>query len=1121
MEKRKVFETLGIEETKDTNIIKKAYRGKLVQVNPEDDPEGFKLLREAYEEAIRLALINVKEEEELEIQETPITQWIKKVENVYKRLSTRSNVDCWRGLFKEEVCLDFDTSSEARDALLVFLMDNFRLPESVWQLIEDTFELTHSKEELYEKFPVNFVDYITQDAKNKGWLDFTLFEGEDEASIDDFIRLSLDLSKINEKRNYEGAEDIFKKLEEINLYHPYLQSEKIRYFSGANNLEEAKAIADNLWSKNIKDLYIKYYMAELYLKIEDLDKCFELCTSILEVNPNYFGAKVLLGEYYLKKKDYYEAKERYLELIEIDTYDEKLRQGLEKANNGVIESLMEQIHKEPENKSPRLELAWCYYQNCLYDQCIDLFESLEVDSEIYYDYYNLASRAYIEVRNFHKGFPCIEKWLIEILKTEDDGTDKTRRRIDRLGLAYCYMYRCYYHFAEEKENEKDREEALNKCIEYLDKAVEVEKNKSLALQYLSSKAHVLLKLEENKRAVDVCDKILELDKGYYPAYVQRMEAYFNLEMGKEVVDDYFDAIDIYPLGVQPYILATRVYHIYNQLEDAEIVISRAKEVGIESNELKFLDLKTKRLRATTNEEKKEIADELDKLFNAAQKDLGDLQEITDLLHEQALCYYYMDEDQIALDIIEKKLALKKTSLSMVLKGDLLYYLNRCEESIKVYKELLIDEPDYANLWYKIGLCYKHLEREDEALDSFSKTIEMDKEHSHANYDIMEIYEKRYAKTYDKEDYEKAIYYGKKQLEVNKDYYFYNALGLVYLKGYDLEEALEAFEEASKRDDTTLYPYNNMGYVYKILGDMDKAYENYKLAIERTDESNLIAYYNLAKYYRVLGQYDKAIETYNLLAEKNKEIKITIIIIEIYMKMKEWDKAFVESRKLLNFGENGQMQYLLLNGEINALMGNKDEALKFYKKAHRKFPKETLPYIKYAEFLLWIAGKKRRALTSYKLAEIAAKMYNTEGKEEALEGIIQTYKVLKKEKKGAKYLKQLLSLKNQLYVSVENWLKNKEFAKERLFKLALYNFNVGQYEEAKKYMKLMGETLNCAQCPYSGCFEYIELEGKMLELQKDYVGALEKYEKALSIAPSNMRLIYKVNEIKAKIGVKKL
>ena len=47
------FNTLGIEATKEEKEIKKAYREKLHTVNPEDDPNGFKILREAYEEALK------------------------------------------------------------------------------------------------------------------------------------------------------------------------------------------------------------------------------------------------------------------------------------------------------------------------------------------------------------------------------------------------------------------------------------------------------------------------------------------------------------------------------------------------------------------------------------------------------------------------------------------------------------------------------------------------------------------------------------------------------------------------------------------------------------------------------------------------------------------------------------------------------------------------------------------------------------------------------------------------------------------------------------------------------------------------------------------------------------
>ena len=55
MERQLAFHVLGIKETKDEQQIQDAYRGLLKRTNPEDDPEGFKRLREAYETAVSWA----------------------------------------------------------------------------------------------------------------------------------------------------------------------------------------------------------------------------------------------------------------------------------------------------------------------------------------------------------------------------------------------------------------------------------------------------------------------------------------------------------------------------------------------------------------------------------------------------------------------------------------------------------------------------------------------------------------------------------------------------------------------------------------------------------------------------------------------------------------------------------------------------------------------------------------------------------------------------------------------------------------------------------------------------------------------------------------------------------
>jgi hypothetical protein len=81
MDKKEIFNILNIEETKDVDLIRSAYMEKLQSTNPEDDPEGFKLLRQAYDEAIRLA--NESEDK------TPVGQWMKAVEDTYNDFPTR------------------------------------------------------------------------------------------------------------------------------------------------------------------------------------------------------------------------------------------------------------------------------------------------------------------------------------------------------------------------------------------------------------------------------------------------------------------------------------------------------------------------------------------------------------------------------------------------------------------------------------------------------------------------------------------------------------------------------------------------------------------------------------------------------------------------------------------------------------------------------------------------------------------------------------------------------------------------------------------------------------------------------------------------------------------------
>ena len=79
LDEKKVWKILGIEKTSDEEAIREAYREALLHTNPEDDPEGFKALREAYERAVDIAAHGDDGNEPVPKEETPIGILIGKI----------------------------------------------------------------------------------------------------------------------------------------------------------------------------------------------------------------------------------------------------------------------------------------------------------------------------------------------------------------------------------------------------------------------------------------------------------------------------------------------------------------------------------------------------------------------------------------------------------------------------------------------------------------------------------------------------------------------------------------------------------------------------------------------------------------------------------------------------------------------------------------------------------------------------------------------------------------------------------------------------------------------------------------------------------------------------------
>lgn len=1145
MNDNRVWKVLGIEETKDEQEIKLAYYEKLKTTNPEDDPEGFMELREAYDRAVQLC--HKKEEEAGEEKEkTPVDLWIDKAAELYHHLSRRIDENAWKELLADDLCQNLDTSAQVAEQFLVFAMDQPYYPNKIWKLFDQAFSIRDLYDEYLEMFPKDFLDFVLRQIDQEIFVDFRYFEGADDADYDTFIRTFFQLKAANDEGDVDEAGKIIREMEDMMIEHPLFQVEKMRTIIARANKEErdekdkVAAIIESIEEWQIEDsYYMTYYQGEGYWYLEEYEKARACYEKMEEQAPNQPASMYGLAKYYLHAEDYDQAKEICLDVMELHGESEEIMNMLKKANDALLIRQEEKMRTDPEDYDNIFEVGWCYFQNERIQECMDLLQkvsqseayAVRQDEQVAFDYHNLLGRCYLVQDNYKDAIEHIQIWRDALEKLEDDGTEKTKKKLARKGFANYAVGMCYYELGREKKEirQKVDEDKIHKAIFYMEKAMEniSEKHPEDALGYRERLAVCYVELGQYEKAKAYCDDALEIDDTFFPAYVTRQQVYYHMGDAQGVVDDYYHAVELYPVYAKPYVYACKVFNDFRQYQDAIGVVERARENGVEDSELELGYIRAVRNITPIN---REFVEKLLPLLEKLEKTMEEENSayLSGLYMEYGFFYMDIENYRNALSYVDKAVNLEPDNSALRwTKADILTRMGKYEAAMEIYQSIEKFYQDSADYYYDLGSCVRGFEENGGGLKSgktaisfFLKAAKLDPGHARVNHELMDFYQEKYQELHHPEDYQKAVDYATKQLEIHRNRYHYLCRAFVYYDGYELDKALEDFKEGIKIEPDGVYAYNGAGLVYSLKDQYEPAKTMFLKAIENMEGKETYApYRNLVDTLIAMGDTREAVnwarkfmemfpgevQAYERLAKaliRSGDFQGGIDVYKEYLEQL-FDRT-KKAEKVNNYNEIGRLSDQIVEtyshiANTYGAMGDLKNAEAYYKKPLKKYA--VIPSNKnIAGFYLSI-GEYKKALHHYRLLlgkdDMNENYYDYEN---ILMRTAICHGALKQPARAKKYFDKVISFLTAKYGSVDNYVNYPPYKMMRCYNMGELYFFLGDYDKVKYYLNEMFSGTKCRTCTYGQCYERIVVQAMLLEMEGKKEEACQLYEKALAIEP---------------------
>jgi len=1127
------FAILGIDITKDESLIRSAYRMALPANNPEENPEGFKSLREAYENALAYSRTPDENQEQITAElmdvSTPMGAFQAKLCDIYKSLSARINIASWEELLKDEVFEGLDSYDEAKWELFIYLAQNYRITHETYVLLDEYFHIRENEQEFKEHLPIGFVDFMISNINNPNggysysWM--RMLKGEDDADYDAFFQYTYELG--GELNNPESARagDLIKAIDALGIWHPHYALDKAEYLRRTGSTDEALKIVSDLYEKEEyhDDLRVQVGCGSLLWYMGKKEEAYKALCQSLEINEeNYAGNKY--AAFYEIEHGELRSALKHIYAIRNLSDDEELSTAADKVEKEFI-GLCERSMREGKIDSDDIRLlVYAYgYQNQPDKAIAAILSDPSYETEIK-GYHMLLSYMYKQKKDYIKAAEHGEKRLAVIREKLADleagrplSEDDTKESLERsLSDAYLQLGLMLMTRAKNAVTMEERFDLYKQAVpKLLDAQTAASDNVTAQLNL----AYSYSETRQYQKAYEVYDQLIKELGAQNGLLFLKQRICYEMGNAQEVIDLFYQLLDAGAQEAGIYEYTVRVFLDYKQLEDAENIFERAQAANVTSFGLRALKLVYDYYGKTDSANIAVINRALDDMLVEGEREAEDIY-IRDYLAE----LYYMKAICVA-QFRQNKVPHLKSAIEVNDRAKYHMALAACyaeqDQTNEALQEYLYIEkffvPD-TELYIKMAERYHDMGDIDTACRYIQKAIAL-------TPDRPGIY-KVAARAYDdmavrrRSLYNDSIAFWKRYIgsePEDVDFARYRCgCALMQLGRYEeaiaeLEKGYETSDEDAKYDICV-----SLGKAYGGLGQFAKGAEYIEEALktlkekERGERYAYTATLALSRTYMKLGRFSDA---QKLLRESlryyDAERKSHMVreLKDIYVSVGAYDKALHILKSYEDLFDDAYSTYMRLYVRHRACTTVKEKKalLKEVKRALHKYNTYDLrelygDILAYDFLMIKEAIPVKEKLISYTSSE--HKEIDWEDSNGCVLELIRLNKFLKREKEAEHYRQLFVNALNNYYgcsgeEAYDRYVESDPTAKlDNVTLIVDFLAITGELELAKKYAAMLEGCVMCAFCNYTACCDRFEALGIYYEAKGDMARAYEYFEKAV-------------------------